>query len=80
MTQIAMFATPIMWPVSTLSGAAWIADVNPLYHFIELVRAPLLGGEPALLSWMVTVGTLVIGSVLSLMLLNRASNRIVFWV
>jgi ABC-type polysaccharide/polyol phosphate export permease len=80
MTQIAMFATPIMWPVSTLSGATWIADINPLYHFIELVRAPLLGGEPALLSWMVAVGTFVIGSALSLMLLNRASNRIVFWV
>jgi ABC-type polysaccharide/polyol phosphate export permease len=80
MTQIAMFATPIMWPVSTLSGATWIAETNPLYHFIELVRAPLLGGEPALLSWMVAVGTLVIGLALSLMLLNRASRRIVFWV
>ena len=80
MTQIALFATPIMWPVSTLSGATWIAEINPLYHFIELVRAPFLGGEAAPLSWMVAVGTFVIGSALSLMLLNRASNRIVFWV
>ena len=78
--QILLFATPIMWPVSTLSGATWIAEINPLYHFIELVRAPFLGGEPAPLSWMVAVGTFVIGSALSLMLLNRASKRIVFWV
>jgi ABC-2 type transport system permease protein len=80
MTQILMFATPIMWPVSTLSGSTWIAEINPLYHFIELVRTPLLGGEPALLSWMVAVGTLVIGSALSFMLLSRASKRIVFWL
>jgi lipopolysaccharide transport system permease protein len=79
-TQILMFATPIMWPVSLLNGAPWIAEINPLYHFIELVRAPLLGDEPALLSWAVGIGTLVLGSALSLMLLNRASERVVFWV
>jgi lipopolysaccharide transport system permease protein len=79
-TQILMFATPIMWPVSVLNGAPWIAEINPLYHFIELVRAPLLGSEPAALSWIVAIGTLALGSALSLTLLSRASNRIVFWV
>jgi lipopolysaccharide transport system permease protein len=79
-TQILMFATPIMWPVSQLTGTHWIADINPIYHFIELVRAPLLGNEPAHLSWAAAVATLVLGSALSLMLLNRASNRVVFWV
>jgi ABC-type polysaccharide/polyol phosphate export permease len=80
MTQIMLFATPIMWPVSTLGGATWIAEVNPLYHLIELLRAPLLGSAPAPLSWAVTIGMLVIGSALALLLLNRASKRIVFWV
>jgi ABC-type polysaccharide/polyol phosphate export permease len=79
-TQILMFATPIMWPVSVLNGAPWIAEINPIYHFIELVRAPLLGSAPTPQSWAVAIGTLVLGSALSLMLLNRASNRVVFWV
>jgi lipopolysaccharide transport system permease protein len=80
LTQILMFATPIMWPVSALNGAPWIAEINPIYHFIELIRAPLLGNQPATLSWMVAIGTLVLGSALSLLLLNRASKRVVFWV
>jgi ABC-type polysaccharide/polyol phosphate export permease len=79
-TQILLFATPIMWPISTLGGASWIAEVNPLYHLIELVRAPLLGSAPDPLSWAVAIGMLVVGSALSLLLLNRASKRIVFWV
>jgi ABC-type polysaccharide/polyol phosphate export permease len=78
--QILVFATPIMWPVSTLGAASWIADINPLYHLIELVRAPLLGSPPAPLSWLVAIGMLVVGSVPSLWLLDRASKRIVFWV
>src|SRR5712671_6889797 len=80
MTQIMLFATPIMWPVSTLGGSTWIAEVNPLYHLIELVRAPLLGQVPAPLSWAVGIGMLVIGMAVSLLLLNRAAKRIVFWV
>jgi ABC-type polysaccharide/polyol phosphate export permease len=80
LTQILMFATPIMWQASQLSDAYWIAEINPLYHFIELIRAPLLGEEPTLLSWAVALAALVLGWGLSLILLNRASKRIVFWV
>ena len=30
--QILMFVTPIMWPVSAISDAKLIAEVNPFYH------------------------------------------------
>ncbi len=80
LTQIMLFATPIMWPVSTLGGSTWIAEINPLYHLIELVRAPLLGSAPAPLSWAVAIGMFVAGLALALLLLKRASRRIVFWV
>jgi ABC-type polysaccharide/polyol phosphate export permease len=79
-TQIVMFATPIMWPASMLNEAIWIAEVNPIYHLIELIRAPLLGSEPSALSWAVAIGSLVVGWALSLVLLGRASKRVVFWV
>jgi len=55
-------------------------STHPIGEFIELLRAPLLGGAPAPLSWAVTIGMLVIGSAFALLLLNRASKRIVFWV
>ena len=39
--QITVFATPIMWPVSSLGEKHFIADINPFYHLIEIVRGPL---------------------------------------
>jgi ABC-type polysaccharide/polyol phosphate export permease len=78
--QILMFATPIMYLRESLGESAWIADINPLYHLIELVRAPLLGNPPAMLSWEVGITTAIIGTGLALGLLVRTSRRIVFWV
>jgi ABC-type polysaccharide/polyol phosphate export permease len=79
-TQIILFATPIMWPVSTLGTATWIANVNPLYHFIDIVRGPLLGIPPATLSWAVSVGAAIGGAIVAALLLRRASYRLVFWL
>lgn len=78
--QISMFATPIMWPISALSEGHYIADLNPLYHLIELVRAPLLATAPATLSWIVVIGLNVVGFVAAAWLLGRSRHRIVYWL
>jgi len=78
--QIAMFVTPIMWPISSLGGATIIAEINPLYHLIEVVRAPMLGSSPALVSWLVAASTAMAGSAIAIALLVRSARRIVFWL
>jgi ABC-type polysaccharide/polyol phosphate export permease len=78
--QIAVFATPIMWPVSALRERGYIADVNPIYHLIELVRAPLMGGAPATLSWIVALVGAAAGLLLAAMLLRRTERHIVYWL
>jgi ABC-type polysaccharide/polyol phosphate export permease len=78
--QIAMFATPIMWPVSSVGDARFIADINPLYHLIEIVRSPLLGDAPALMSWFVAIGVCVAGYLIAILLLGRGSLRVVYWL
>jgi len=78
--QIMMFATPIMWPVSLLNGSAIIAEINPLYHLLEIVRAPMLGTAPALQSWLITSGMAVAGSLFAAALLVSKARRIVFWL
>jgi lipopolysaccharide transport system permease protein len=80
LVQVTMFATPIMWPIETLGNRRFIADVNPMYHLIELVRAPLLGTAPAQLSWIVAVGMAVAGWIVALALFNRVSRSIVYWL
>ncbi|HEY4921795.1 MAG TPA: ABC transporter permease [Xanthobacteraceae bacterium] len=78
--QITVFATPIMWPVSALGERRYVADINPMYHLIELVRAPLLGTLPSTLSWVVALGAAVAGLLLAMVLLRRVERRIVYWL
>jgi ABC-type polysaccharide/polyol phosphate export permease len=78
--QIAVFATPIMWPVSALRGRTYLADINPIYHLIELVRAPLTGHAPATLSWAVAAVGAAAGMVFAALLLRRAERHIVYWL
>jgi ABC-type polysaccharide/polyol phosphate export permease len=78
--QLAMFATPIMWPVSSLGSLRIVAEINPIYHLIEINRAPLLGTSPELRSWLIALGLAVAGSGLAAALLVRTARRIVFWL
>jgi ABC-type polysaccharide/polyol phosphate export permease len=78
--QLGMFATPIMWPVSSLGDARIVADINPVYHLIEITRAPLIGEMPELASWLVAIGLAIAGSAFAIALLVRAARRIVFWI
>jgi ABC-type polysaccharide/polyol phosphate export permease len=78
--QILMFVTPIMWPITALGESTFVADINPLYHMIDLVRAPMLGQAPSHLSWMVAIGFACIGWTIAILLLCRATRRLIFWL
>jgi ABC-type polysaccharide/polyol phosphate export permease len=78
--QISMFVTPIMWPVSAIPDARFIAEINPFYHLIQLVRAPLLGEMAEPLSWIVVSAMCIIGYGIAAMVLTRASPRLVYWL
>jgi lipopolysaccharide transport system permease protein len=78
--QLAMFATPIMWTVSSLGNATIVAEINPIYHLIEIVRSPMLGTTGELRSWLIACGLAAAGSLLAAGLLVSKSRRIVFWL
>jgi ABC-type polysaccharide/polyol phosphate export permease len=78
--QLMMFATPIMWTASSLGNAMIVAEINPIYHLIEIVRSPMLGSAPELRSWLVAGGLAAAGSLLAAGLLVSKSRRIVFWL
>lgn len=78
--QIAFFMTPILWEPSALRSKAWLADMNPLFHWIEVIRQPLLGQMPAGLHYLWTGGSVVMLGVLALWLLGRERDRIAYWM
>jgi ABC-type polysaccharide/polyol phosphate export permease len=75
-----MFVTPIMWPITALGESTLVANINPLYHMIDLVRAPMLGHAPSHLSWVVAIGCACIGWTIAILLLCRATRRLIFWL
>jgi lipopolysaccharide transport system permease protein len=78
--QIAFYVTPIVWAPSFLPGGGWLLDINPFYHLIELVRAPLLGSWPPAQSWVVSGGLALSGSGLTLVFFDRYRRRIAYWL
>jgi ABC-2 type transport system permease protein/lipopolysaccharide transport system permease protein len=78
--QVAFFCTPIMWEPSALGVHPLMAEINPLYHLIELVRAPLLGQRPEPQSWLIAAAMIAIGSITAIALFRRVSQRIVYWL
>ena len=81
--QILFYVTPIIWMpnlVSELSGKFVLIEVNPVFHDIELVRAPLLGEAPNLLNWLVVIGVLLGLVMINKFLFKKYNNRIPMWL
>lgn len=79
--QIIFFVTPIMWKPDVLPASKqFVATLNPMYAFIELIRAPLLGNTPSLLSLgIIAIGTIV-GVLLCYALFTSRRARIIYWL
>lgn len=81
LVQISMFLTPIFWPPASLQGRSRIVfvDLNPLYHFIDVVRAPLLGQVPSFESYAAVGLITVVGWVGTYVFFNHFRKRIAYW-
>ncbi|CRK60922.1 O-antigen export system permease protein RfbD [Alloactinosynnema sp. L-07] len=89
LTQLLFFMTPIVWPVDILTkrlgeeGGNWVVllvELNPLYHFIEILRAPLIGSTQSWHHWAVVGGITIVGWALALVAMRNYRARISYWV
>ncbi|MBA2653384.1 MAG: ABC transporter permease [Tatlockia sp.] len=82
MLQIIFYLTPIMWMPSLmpLRKHFYFLDLNPVYHLIETVRAPLLGQAPSLANWMVSIILALVGWCITLEIYSRYKRRIAYWL
>lgn len=79
--QVLFFLTPVLWrPKDSGPMLQLAADANPLHHFLELVRSPLLGSAPTGLNWAVVLGTTFVGSAIGLLFFARFRSRLAYWV
>lgn len=78
--QVSFFLTPILWQPSSLKTATWMANLNPMYHWIEIIRQPLLGRVPYTVHYIWTACSLCGLGLLALWTLGRARDRISYWL
>ncbi len=78
--QVSFFLTPVMWQPQMLGRHMWVVNLNPFYHFLEIVRAPLLGLPTNAWSWPAVATITLLGVACMLGLFGRFRARIAYWV
>lgn len=87
-TTLMLFVlTPVMWTTKTLheqggavSERAKLVELVPTYHYLEIVRAPLLGDPIYLRSWLVVLAITVIGWIVAILAMKKFRSRVPYWV
>ncbi len=85
LVQLLFYMTPIIWNDQTLNrqGAgrwAKIIELNPLLHYLDIVRAPLLGAQQQPRHWIVVLVLTVIGWCLAAFAMRQYRARVAYWV
>ncbi len=78
--QLLFFVTPILWFPRLVSEDSLILVFNPFAYYLDLIRSPLLGALPMLLSWLVAIGTFMIFSLIATALYRAKAKSIPYWV
>ena len=78
--QVAFFITPIIWMPEAATTRPLLIEANPFYHFIELMRAPMLGHAPTLTNWGVVLVITLLGWGGTFLFYRRFHGRIAYWV
>jgi ABC-type polysaccharide/polyol phosphate export permease len=80
LVQVAFFLTPVLWKADMLGRNVWAAEYNPYFHFLEVVRQPLLGASASMQSWIFVGGVSLAGSLFTLVFFARFRARVAYWV
>jgi ABC-2 type transport system permease protein len=86
--QLVFYMTPIVWDYATLANSsnpavaerAHLAELNPVMHYLEIIREPLLNEPIVWGHWYVVAVITVVGCVGALMVLRNYRSRVAYWV
>lgn len=78
--QVLFFITPIFWKPELIGLDSYLIAFNPFYHFVEIVRAPLLGAAVSGETYLVVTLITVLNGVFALAFFVRFRSRIAYWV
>lgn len=80
---IAFYVTPVMWYpklIENNSLAHLLLGLNPMYHWLQIVRLPIMGQWPTWENWGLALLSAGIGWVVTLLAYKKYRNMIAYWV
>jgi ABC-2 type transport system permease protein len=88
LVQLGFFLTPIVWiyedflnsPNPAIAERARLVELNPLMHFVEILRRPMLGQEQVWHHWVIALALTVVGWLGAIVVLRRFRARVAYWV
>jgi ABC-2 type transport system permease protein len=85
LVQLLFYVTPIIWNDETLrqqGAGTWakIIEFNPLLHYVDIVRAPLLGADQEVRHWVVVIVLTIVGWIVTAFAMRQYRARVPYWV
>ncbi|WP_433660967.1 galactan export ABC transporter permease subunit Wzm/RfbD [Nocardia sp. CA-128927] len=87
LTLMLFVLTPVMWSTKSLTsqgGAvgdrAKLAEIVPTFHYLEIIRAPLLGDDQHLYHWVIVGAITVVGWLVAIFAMKQFRSRVPYWV
>lgn len=78
--QFAIFMTPVFWKPDRFGKHAAVLAMNPFYHLLEGIRAPLLGAPVAPHTYLFLTVMAVVGWAFAFTVFSRTRRRIVHYL
>jgi len=78
--RLIFFATPILWIPSSSGRLMVLAKVNPISHFVAIVRDPLMYDRFPVDSWLVVLSINALGLVAGVVVYATTRRRVAHWV
>jgi ABC-type polysaccharide/polyol phosphate export permease len=78
---VMFFVLPIMWKPENIESeiAHLILGLNPLYHYLQIVRLPLLSELPTTVNYLLATAGAVVFLVIGMLVVRKARDKIVYW-
>ncbi|WP_162097423.1 ABC transporter permease [Candidatus Aquiluna sp. IMCC13023] len=76
------FVLPIVWQPDSIKteGANLIIGLNPLYHYLQIIRLPLMSEVPTVLNYSLAVLGAIVAVGVGALVMAKVRDKLVYWV
>ena len=78
--QVAYFLSPILWIPPETGPRAMAAFLNPITHYVALLRQPMLEGTIPLLSWVISLSCSLVIALLAILFFATSRRKLILWL